>query len=110
MSSLEELLADPESGTGAVLAFFSTAWCGPGQQQLPVIEEVVARCPRRVELVVVDCDEQPELADRCGIEEVPTVLLYAPAPARAPERATVSVPGARPRAEWVAAIEEVFSR
>ncbi len=55
---------------------FYAAWCPPCQAQAPILEELVRRHPE-VEVVKIDIDRNPELADRYDVMAVPTLVLMS---------------------------------
>ena len=63
------------SGKLMLVDFWAT-WCGPCRMLGPVIEELAEEYEGK-DVVVgkVDVDENPELARRYGVMQVPTVLL-----------------------------------
>lgn len=56
-----------------VVDFFAT-WCGPCQMLSPVLEELSQEFPE-VEIVKVDVDEAPELAEKYGVFSIPNVVM-----------------------------------
>lgn len=56
-----------------VVDFFAT-WCGPCQMLSPVLEELSQELTN-VEIVKVDVDEAPELAEKYGVFSIPNVVM-----------------------------------
>ena len=58
-----------------VLLDFWAAWCGPCRMLSPIVDEV-AEERTDVKVGKVNVDEQPELAERFGVETIPTLLVF----------------------------------
>ena len=58
-----------------VLLDFWASWCGPCRMLSPVVDEV-AEERTDVKVGKVNVDEQPELAERFGVETIPTLMLF----------------------------------
>ena len=58
-----------------VLVDFWATWCGPCQMVLPIIEELAGEV-KDAKICKVNVDEQPELAERFGVETIPTLLVF----------------------------------
>jgi thioredoxin len=74
-----------------VLVDYWAPWCGPCRILAPVIEEIANEHTGSLKVAKVNVDEQSHLADRAGVQGIPTVLLY-----RDGEAVAHSV-GARPK-------------
>ena len=59
-----------------VVVDFWADWCGPCKMLAPVLEAAVAERAGKVELVKVDTDAEPELAQRYGISGIPAVKAF----------------------------------
>lgn len=58
-----------------VLVDFYADWCGPCKQLAPVVEEIAATTHAAV--AEVDIDQNPGLAQRFGVQSVPTLALFS---------------------------------
>ena len=53
------------------LVYFTASWCGPCRQLGPIMGEV----SQQASVQKVDVDSNPDLAQKYGIRNVPTVVL-----------------------------------
>lgn len=58
-----------------VLVDCFATWCGPCQMLSPVIDQIVKE-QTKVSIAKIDIDECPDIAEKLGIEVVPTLLLF----------------------------------
>ena len=54
---------------------FWAPWCGPCQMLGPVMEDLAAQYEGKALVAKVDVDEEPELARRFGVMNIPTVVF-----------------------------------
>ena len=59
-----------------VLVDFWATWCGPCRQIAPLIDELAVKYAGSVVIGKVNVDEQPDLAQKYGINAIPTLLLF----------------------------------
>ena len=70
-AAFQELLAQDKP----VLVDFYADWCGPCQIQLPVIDQIAAKHAGELEVVKVNVDDQPDLAQAYGVRSIPALFL-----------------------------------
>lgn len=59
-----------------VLVDFWATWCAPCRMIAPVLEEIAEEQAEAVRIVKVDADNNPELSNRFGIRNIPTLLFF----------------------------------
>ena len=59
-----------------VLVDFWATWCAPCRMVAPVLEEIAEEQTEAVRIVKVDVDNNPELSNRFGIRNIPTLLFF----------------------------------
>lgn len=74
--SLTDATFDEQIKTGISLVDFYAAWCRPCRIQAPVIEEVNADMSGKAGICKIDIDKNPVIAERYGIESIPTIIIF----------------------------------
>ena len=59
-----------------VLVDFWAPWCGPCKQLTPVIEKAVTEAGGKVQLVKLNIDESPQIAQQMRIQSIPAVYAF----------------------------------
>ncbi|MFA5624236.1 MAG: thioredoxin [Bradymonadales bacterium] len=59
-----------------VLVDFWAAWCGPCRAIAPLLETLAQENDGKVKIAKVDIDAYPELANRFGVQSIPTLVAY----------------------------------
>jgi putative thioredoxin len=89
--NFDDTVVEP-SHTAPVVVDFWASWCGPCHALAPVLEKAVADRGGSVELVKVDVDANPGLAQRFGVSGIPAVKGFRDG------RVVAEFVGARPAA------------
>jgi putative thioredoxin len=59
-----------------ILVDFWAPWCGPCKQLTPVIEKAVTEAGGKVQLVKLNIDESPQIAQQMRIQSIPAVYAF----------------------------------
>jgi thioredoxin 1 len=68
--------ADVLSNPKPVLVDFWAEWCGPCRMVAPILDEIAAEYPEKIEIVKVNVDEEPNLAMQYGVTGIPLMGLF----------------------------------
>ncbi|MBE5749403.1 MAG: thioredoxin [Clostridiales bacterium] len=80
MSQVTEILGDKEFYgeiiEGVTLVDFMASWCAPCKMQAPIIHEFNEEIKGKIKIIKVDVDQNPTLAERYGINSIPTLAVF----------------------------------
>ena len=65
-----------DDGTTDSMVLFYAPWCGHCKNMMGDWEQLQQKAPSNIKIVKVNCDEQPELATRHGVQGFPTIVLF----------------------------------
>ena len=72
MSEFTDIIKDKKP---TLVDFFAT-WCGPCKMQAPVLEQVKQTVGDEANIIKIDVDRNPELAQQYRVQSVPTLVLF----------------------------------
>jgi thioredoxin 1 len=62
--------------TEPVLVDFWATWCPPCRMIAPTVEALAVDFEGRAKVAKVDVDSSPDLAERYGVQSIPTLLVF----------------------------------
>jgi thioredoxin 1 len=68
--------ADVLQNNKPVLVDFWAEWCGPCRQVAPILDQIAAEYAGKIEIVKVNVDEEPALAQQYGIISIPALQVF----------------------------------
>ncbi len=65
-----------ETAKGVVMVDFWATWCVPCRAMAPVLEEIADQTKGKLTVGKVDIDKNGPLANRFGIQAIPTIIIF----------------------------------
>jgi len=73
-----------------VLVDFWAPWCAPCKSLAPTLDELAEEYAEEIEVVKIDIDENPKLAERFGVRGIPLLMMVQDGAERARTVGTIS--------------------
>lgn len=68
--------ADVLKAEKPILVDFWAEWCGPCRVLGPILDDVAKELGEKAQIVKVNVDDNPELAQKYGIRGIPTMIFF----------------------------------
>ena len=68
--------ADVLQNDKPVLIDFWAEWCGPCKMIAPLLDEAAGEYAEKLQIVKLNVDENPNVAQKFGIRSIPTLMIF----------------------------------
>ena len=68
--------ADVLQNDKPVLIDFWAEWCGPCKMIAPLLDEAAGEYADKLQIVKLNVDENPNIAQKFGIRSIPTLMIF----------------------------------
>ena len=68
--------ADVINNKKSVLVDFWAEWCGPCKAIAPILDELAEEFDGTLDVVKLNVDENPSVAQKFGIRSIPTIIIF----------------------------------
>ena len=68
--------ADVINNEKSVLVDFWAEWCGPCKAIAPILDELAEEFDGTLDVVKLNVDENPSVAQKFGIRSIPTIIIF----------------------------------
>jgi thioredoxin 1 len=86
-----------------VLVDYWAEWCGPCRQVAPVLEEIASEHGRKIDIVKLNVDENPEVVRNYGILNIPTLTVFKDG------QVVKEIVGAKPKSALLRELEDFLA-
>lgn len=88
---------------GVALVDFWAPWCSPCRGLTPVIEELAKDYAGKATIGKVNCDEEPELAQKFNVMSIPAIFVLKDG------QVVGTIVGARPKKDFATALDKALA-
>ena len=74
--TVEEYLKRTSNAERIVLVYFKADWCVPCIKLKPIIEQLTVEEKEKVEILILDADQNPQVAQHFEINTLPLFIIY----------------------------------